>query len=73
MEVSFKNDGAYNESAVNSPVLVNNTPIGVICVVDADTVTCEIFDLFVGKEVAIPTSTATPPKVDAVYVNGDSW
>ena len=71
MEVSFKNDGAYNEYAVNAPVLVGNTPIGMIRAVSEYTVVCEIFDMFVGREENIPTSTASPPRVAAVYIETD--
>lgn len=71
MEVFFKNDGAYDEYAINAPVLVGSTPIGRIRVVREYTVVCEIFDMFVGREERIPTSTASPPRVAAVYIETD--
>lgn len=71
MEISFKNDGAYNEYAINAPVLVGSTLIGEIRAVSENTVTCEIFDMFVGREESIPTSTASPPRVAAVYIETD--
>lgn len=42
MEISFRNDGAFNEYAINAPVLVGSTPIGRIRVVSEYTVVCEI-------------------------------
>ena len=71
MEISFRNDGAFNEYAINAPVLVGITPIGRIRVVSEYTVVCEIFDMFVGREESIPTSTASPPRVAAVYIETD--
>ena len=71
MEISFRNDGAYNEFAINAPVLIGSTPIGTIRAVSEYTVVCEIFDMFVGREEDIPTSTATPQRVTAVYIETD--
>ena len=71
MEISFRNDGAYDEYAINAPVLIGDMPIGMIRAVSENTVTCEIFDVFVGREEDIPTSTATPPRVTAVYIETD--
>lgn len=71
MEISFRNDGAYDEYAINAPVLIGSTPIGRICAVSEYTVVCEIFDVFIGREENIPTSTATPPRVTAVYIETD--
>ena len=50
MEVYFKNDGSYGQSAVKVPVVVNGKPIGFICEVTEERVTCYLWDRFVQKE-----------------------
>lgn len=50
MEVYFKNDGSYGQSAVKAPVVVNGKPIGFICEVTEERVTCYLWDRFVQKE-----------------------
>lgn len=52
MDIFFKNDGSYGQSAVGIPVLVDYTPVGFVREVNADMVTCSLFDKFVGKRVA---------------------
>ena len=50
MEVYFKNDGSYGQNAVNIPIIVNGKPIGFICEVTEERVTCYLWDRFVDKE-----------------------
>ena len=51
MEVYFKNDGSYGQSAVKVPIMVNGKPIGFICEVTEERVTCYLWDRFVRQEV----------------------
>lgn len=50
MEVYFNNDGSYGQSAVKAPIVVNGKPIGFICEVSKERVTCYLWDRFVSKE-----------------------
>ena len=50
MEVYFKNDGSYGESAVNIPVTVNNMPVGFVSEVNEGCVTCCLWDRYITKE-----------------------
>lgn len=50
MEVYFNNDGSYGQSAVKAPIVVNGKPIGFICGVSKERVTCYLWDRFVSKE-----------------------
>jgi hypothetical protein len=50
MEVYFKNDGSYGESAVNIPVTINNIPIGFVSEVNEECVTCCLWDRYIIKE-----------------------
>lgn len=50
MDIFFKNDGSYSQSTVGIPVLVDYTPVGFVREVNADMVTCSLFDKFIGKE-----------------------
>lgn len=50
MEVYFENDGTYGQSAVKTPVIVNGKPIGFICEVTEEIVTCYLWDKFIQKE-----------------------
>ena len=50
MEVYFNNDGSYGQSAVNAPIIVNGKPIGFICEVNKERITCYLWDRFVSKE-----------------------
>lgn len=50
MEVYFKNDGSYGQGAVKVPVVVNGKPIGFICEVTEERVTCYLWDRFVRQE-----------------------
>ena len=50
MEVYFKNDGTYGQGAVKAPVTVNGKPIGFICEVTEERVTCYLWDKFIQKE-----------------------
>ena len=49
MDIFFKNDGSYSQSTVGIPVLVDYTPVGFVREVNADMVTCSLFDKFIGK------------------------
>lgn len=51
MEVYFKNDGSYGQSAVKVPIIVNGKPIGFICEVTEELVTCYLWDRYIRKEV----------------------
>lgn len=50
MIIYFDNDGSYGQNAVNIPVVVNGKPIGFICEVTEERVTCYLWDRFVQKE-----------------------
>lgn len=50
MEVYFKNDGSYGQSAVKAPITANGKPIGFIYEVSKELVTCYLWDRFVSKE-----------------------
>lgn len=50
MEIYFDNDGSYGQGAVKAPVVVNGKPIGFICEVTEERVTCYLWDRFVQKE-----------------------
>ena len=50
MEVYFKNDGSYGESAVNIPVIVNNMPVGFVSEVNEEYVICCLWDRYIIKE-----------------------
>ena len=50
MEVYFKNDGSYGESAVNIPVTVNNMPVGFVSKVNEEYVTCCLWGRYIIKE-----------------------
>ena len=51
MEVYFNNDGSYGQSAVKTPIIVNGKPIGFICEVTEELVTCYLWDRYIQKEV----------------------
>ena len=51
MEVYFKNDGSYGQSAVKVPIIVNCKPIGFICEVTEELVNCYLWDRYIQKEV----------------------
>ena len=51
MDIFFKNDGSYSQSAVGIPVLVDYTPVGFVREVNADMVTCSLFDKFIERVV----------------------
>ena len=50
MEIYFENDGSYGQSAVKAPFVVNGKPIGFICEVTEERVTCYLWDKFIQKE-----------------------
>lgn len=50
MEVYFKNDGFYGESAINIPVTINSRPVGFVSEVNEGYVTCYLFDRYIIKE-----------------------
>ena len=50
MEVYFKNDGSYGESAINIPVTINSRPVGFVSEVNEGYVTCYLFDKYIIKE-----------------------
>ena len=49
MIVYFKNDGTYKQDAVNTPILVNDKPIGFIHEVNEEFITCYLWDRYVKK------------------------
>ena len=51
MEVYFNNNGSYGQSAVKAPIIVNGKPIGFICEVSEERVTCCLWDRFVCEEI----------------------
>lgn len=50
MKVYFKNDGTYGQRAVGIPVTSDDHPIGYVCDVTREVVTCEIWDKYIIKE-----------------------
>lgn len=70
MDIFFKNDGSYSQSAVGTPVLVDYTPVGFVREVNADMVTCSLFDKFIGKEwLAQRLMTKEEPDICSVYID----
>lgn len=70
MDIFFKNDGSYSQSAVGIPVLVDYAPVGFVREVNADMVTCSLFDKFIGKEwLAQRLTTREEPDICSVYID----
>lgn len=69
MDIFFKNDGSYGQSAVGIPVLVDYTPVGFVREVNADTVTCSLFDKFIGKEWLVQNLATREPDICSVYID----
>lgn len=65
----FKNDGSYGQSAVGIPVLVDYTPVGFVREVNADMVTCSLFDKFIGKEWLVQNLATREPDICSVYID----
>ena len=51
MEVYFKNNGSYGQSAVKTPIVVNGKPIGFIYEVNEERVTCYLWDRYIHEEI----------------------
>ena len=64
MDIFFKNDGSYGQS-----VLVDYTPVGFVREVNADMVTCSLFDKFIGKEWLEQHLTTKEPDICSVYID----
>ena len=69
MDIFFKNDGSYGQSAVGIPVLVDYTPVGFVREVNADMVTCSLFDKFIGKECLVQNLATREPDICSVYID----
>lgn len=69
MDIFFKNDGSYGQSAVGIPVLVDYTPAGFVREVNADMVTCSLFDKFIGKEWLVQNLATREPDICSVYID----
>ena len=69
MDIFFKNDGSYGQSAVGIPVLVDYTPGGFVREVNADMVTCSLFDKFIGKEWLVQNLATREPDICSVYID----
>lgn len=69
MDIFFKNDGSYGQSAVGIPVLVDYTPVGFVREVSADMVTCSLFDKFIGKEWLVQNLATREPDICSVYID----
>lgn len=67
--IFFKNDGSYGQSAVGIPVLVDYTPVGFVREVNADMVTCSLFDKFIGKEWLVQNLATREPDICSVYID----
>lgn len=50
MRVYFANDGSYGKSAINTPVTVNDMPVGFVLEVNEGCVTCYLWDRYIIKE-----------------------
>jgi hypothetical protein len=50
LKAEFENIFGFDKSAINLPVLIEETPIGVIIDVNDKVVTCEIWEKFCGYE-----------------------
>lgn len=73
MDIFFKNDGSYSQSTVGIPVLVDYTPVGFVREVNADMVTCSLFDKFIGKEWLAQRLTTKEPDICSVYIDTKRW
>lgn len=69
MDIFFKNDGSYGQSAVGIPVLVDYTPVGFVREVNAAMVTCSLFDKFIGKEWLVQHLATREPDICSVYID----
>ena len=63
MDIFFKNDGSYSQSTVGILVLVDYTPIGFVREVNADMVTCFLFDKLIRKEWLAQRLTTKEPDI----------
>ena len=72
MDIFFKNDGSYSQSTVGIPVLVDYTPVGFVREVNADMVTCSLFDKFIGKEWLSQCLTTKEPDDEMIKVAIDA-
>ena len=68
MEVYFKNDGSYGQSAVRTPIVVNGKPIGFICEVTEKRVACYLWDRFVQKEQIGINAFSTEQDIRAISI-----
>ena len=50
MKVYFNNDGRYGQDAVNIPVTVNNVPVGFVCEVNEERVTCYLWERYISEK-----------------------
>ena len=62
-------EDSYSQSAVGIPVLVDYTPVGFVREVNADMVTCSLFDKFIGKEWLAQHLTTKEPDICSVYID----
>jgi hypothetical protein len=62
MKAIFENKYNFTEAQINIPFIVGNTPIGVVCEVDKDIFTIQIFDKFIGLEIL-------NNNIDAIYLS----
>lgn len=69
MDIFFKNDGSYGETAIGHPVLADYKPVGFISDVTPTEVTCTLFERFVGREQASLNTVSKEQEITAVYVD----
>lgn len=68
MKIYFNNDGTYGQNAVGIPVTSDNKPIGYICEVTSERVTCEIWDRFICKEQFVYKALSAEQDISSIGV-----
>lgn len=71
MEIYFDNDGSYGSAAVGIPVMSNKRPIGFVCSVTADRVTCRIWDQYVAREQILMNLSTTEQDIRSIGIYTD--
>lgn len=68
MTIYFSNDGTYGQKAVGIPVMSDNQPIGYVCEVTSQCVTCTIWDRFIRIEQSSYNLLSTEQDISSIGV-----
>ena len=69
MVVYFNNNGKYNESHENIPIIVNDKPIGFIFKVNEEHVTCFIWDRYVKADEYLTSMNPIKNEIRSISIN----